>query len=89
MSRSALIVVTAAGLPAAVTPAPTSSALLYCGGGYGPTAGTAVRSAIDDAQNSASGDGLFSCELIGEPFVTEIFGAPYRGHRAGVNVACE
>ncbi|WP_328885243.1 hypothetical protein [Streptomyces sp. NBC_00316] len=77
-------------LLASVTPALASSAL-YCGGGYGPTAEIAVRSAIDDARNSASGEGLFRCELVGEPFVAEIFDDPYRGHffSAGVNMACE
>lgn len=78
-------------LLAAMTPALASGALQYCGGGYGPTAEIAVRSAIDDARNSASGDGLFRCELVGEPFVAEIFDDPYRGHffSAGVTMACE
>jgi hypothetical protein len=73
--------------------APTASALagaIYCGGGYGPTAEVAVQSAIDDARNSASGDGLFNCTLAGEPLVAFVPNDPNRGDffRASVNMSC-
>jgi hypothetical protein len=63
---------------------------LYCGGGRGLTAEGAIQSAIADAENSASGDGLFTCELVGEPQVFESFNDPNFGHifRAQVNMAC-
>ncbi len=67
-----------------------ASAPLYCGGGRGPTADVAIASAIDDAQNSASGDGLFTCVLVGEPQVFQVVNDPLRGtsFRAQVNMAC-
>jgi hypothetical protein len=63
---------------------------LYCGGGRSLTAEGAIQSAIADAENSASGDGLFTCELVGEPQVFESFNDPNFGHvfRAQVNMAC-
>jgi hypothetical protein len=47
----------------------SSAGALYCGGGRGPTAEVAIQSAIDDAENSAEGDGLFTCTPVGEPQV--------------------
>lgn len=63
---------------------------LYCGASRGPTAEVAIQGAIDDASSSASGDGLFNCELVGEPQVFETFNDPNFGHvfRAQVNLAC-
>ena len=92
LTRGALLVAgTAAGLFAMVTPAVASTAGLYCGAGRGATAESAVHAAIEDAENSASGDGLFSCELVGEPEIFEVNDDPYRGDyfRASVNMACE
>jgi hypothetical protein len=81
-----------AGLSVLALAAPTASALsgLYCGGGRGPTAEVAIQSAIDDARNSAQGDGLFDCELVGEPFVAFVENDPWRGdfYRASVNMSC-
>lgn len=50
----------------------------------------AIQSAIDDAQNSAQEDGLFSCTLVGEPFVAFVENDPWRGdfYRASVNMSC-
>lgn len=51
----------------------------FDGGGSGPTPETAVQAAIDDARNTASGYGLFTCELVDEPAV---FPQPPNAHRA-------
>jgi hypothetical protein len=72
---------------------PTASAIadaLYCGAGRGPTSAVAVQSAIWDAENSAQGDGLFTCTLVGEPQVFFIENDPIRGHffRASVKMSC-
>jgi hypothetical protein len=67
-----------------------SASALWCGGGRGPTAQVAIQRAIGDAQIAASGEGLFSCTLVGEPQVFESFNDPNFGHifRAQVNMAC-
>lgn len=41
----------------------------FTGGGFGPTPGTAIQAAIWDAEASAGGEGLYTCELVGEPTV--------------------
>jgi hypothetical protein len=41
----------------------------FDGGGSGSTPETAVQSAIWDAENTASGYGLLTCELVGEAAV--------------------
>jgi hypothetical protein len=41
----------------------------FDGGGSGSTAESAVQAAIWDAEITASGYGLFTCELVGEPAV--------------------
>jgi hypothetical protein len=51
----------------------------FDGGGSGPTPEVAVQAAIDDARNTASGYGLFTCELAGEP---QVFPRPPGSHRA-------
>jgi hypothetical protein len=87
------------GIPLTVGAAATALALmasaasasgLWCGGGRGPTAEIAIQSAIDDARNSAAGEGLFDCTLVGEPQVFETLNDPNFGHvfRAQVNMAC-
>ncbi len=63
---------------------------LYCGGGRGPTPEYAINQAIDDAEASAEGDGLYTCTVVGQPSVWFV---PYEHHqggfyRAGVNMAC-
>ncbi|MGW7518940.1 hypothetical protein ACWGJ2_25465 [Streptomyces sp. NPDC054796] len=91
MTRGALFVAgTAAALLSVTVPAMASTAQ-YCGAGRGPTAETAVQGAIDDAQNSASGNGRFQCELAGAPEIFEIFDDPNFGHifRASVIMNCE
>jgi hypothetical protein len=60
----------------------------FDGGGSGPTPETAVQSAIWDAENTASGYGLFTCELVGEP---EVFPQPpgsLRAFSAQVKMHC-
>jgi hypothetical protein len=89
--RGALVVGAALSVLASLVP--TASAIagaLYCGGGRGPTAEVAIRSAIEDAENSAQGDGLFTCTLVGEPVVAFIQNDPLRGDffRASVNMSC-
>ncbi len=85
-----LTVATASAAALMLFASSASAAGFYCGGGRGPTANVAIQRAIDDARTSASGDGLFSCELIGEPQVFESFNDPYFGHifRAQVNMDC-
>ncbi|MEU7579891.1 hypothetical protein AB0B50_20075 [Streptomyces sp. NPDC041068] len=82
---------TAAALLAVAVPATASTAALYCGAGRGLTAESAIQGAVDDARNSASGDGRFQCELVGAPQIFEVFDDPYFGHvfRASVNMSCE
>jgi hypothetical protein len=79
-----------AALSMLVFSAVASAGAIYCGGGYGPTAEVAIQSAIGDAENSASGDGLFNCTLVGEPTVAFIQNDPNRGDfwRASVNMSC-
>ncbi|MGW7518918.1 hypothetical protein ACWGJ2_25355 [Streptomyces sp. NPDC054796] len=91
MTRGALFVAgTAAALLSVAVPAMASTAQ-YCGAGRGLTAEVAVQGAIDDAQNSASGDGRFHCELEGQPQIFEVFDDPNFGHifRASVVMNCE
>lgn len=59
----------------------------FDGGGYGPTPEQAVWSAIDDAQATASGFGLFTCRLVGAP---EVFPSsnPRRPFNAQVRLHC-
>ncbi len=56
----------------------TGAADMFTGGGFGPTAQTAVQAAIWDAENSAYSSQMYSCQLAGEPL---IFSRrhPYRG----------
>jgi hypothetical protein len=74
----------------ALTMSSATASGLWCGAGRGPTAEVAIQSAIGDAESSAAGEGLFSCELVGEPQVFETFNDPNFGHvfRAQVNMAC-
>ena len=85
-----LTVIGASAAAMALFASSASAAGFYCGAARGLTAEVAIQGAIDDAQNSASGDGLFNCELIGEPQVFESFNDPYFGHifRAQVNLDC-
>jgi hypothetical protein len=88
---SAPLTIGAAAVTALVMFASSASASgLWCGGGRGLTAETAIQRAIEDARTSASGEGLFTCELVGEPQVFETFNDPNFGHifRAQVNMAC-
>ena len=90
-SIGAPLTIGAASVTALVMFASSASAAgLYCGGGRGPTANVAIQRAIEDANTSASGDGLFTCELVGEPQVFESLNDPNFGHvfRAQVNMAC-
>lgn len=80
-----------AALVATTAPAMASGSALYCGAARGLTADNAVQGAVDDARNSASGDGRFQCELVGEPQIFETFDDPYFGHvfRASVTMECQ
>jgi hypothetical protein len=68
----------------ALTAVSASASGLYNGCSFGPTPERAIEKAIDDAENSASGDGLFTCELVGEPLVWRD-GPRFR---AAVDMAC-
>ena len=74
----------------ALTASAADASALWCGAGRGRTAEGAIQSAMDDARTSASGEGLFTCELVGEPEVFESFNDPNYGHvfRAQVNMSC-
>jgi hypothetical protein len=70
---------------------PSASAFvpeLFDGGGYGPTAETAVQQAIGDAETTASAYGLYTCELIGEPQVFQQPPGSLRAFRAQVRLRC-
>jgi hypothetical protein len=72
---------------------PTLSAhadVLYGGTGRGATIPKAINKAVDDAEVSASGDGLFTCTIVGEPIIEDLFGNSYQipFWRASVNMTC-
>ena len=73
-------------LPAA--PLAAQAPELFDGGGYGPTAGSAVQAAIWDAETTASTYGLFDCQLVGEPAVLPQAPGSRRAFRAQVTVRC-
>jgi hypothetical protein len=68
----------------ALTAASANASALFNGCSFGSTPERAIEKAIDDAENSASGEGLFNCELVGEPLVW------WDGvrFRAAVDMAC-
>jgi hypothetical protein len=68
----------------ALTTASANAAALFNGCSFGSTPERAIEKAIDDAEVSASGEGLFNCELVGEPLVW------WDGlrFRAAVDMAC-
>jgi hypothetical protein len=68
----------------ALTAVSASASGLYNGCSFGPTPERAIEKAIDDAENSASGDGFFNCEIVGEPLVWHD-GSRWR---AAVDMAC-
>ncbi len=78
-------------LAGALTTMPSSAWVpeLFDGGGYGPTAETAVRAAIEDAEVTASGYQLYTCELVGEPSVFQQPPGSLRAFRAQVRLHCE
>lgn len=53
----------------ALTAMSASAAGLFNGCSFGSTPERAIQKAIDDAEYFASADGLFTCELVGEPLV--------------------
>ena len=79
----------ALGLAGAMTTSASAQFVpaFFDGGGYGPTAEQAVWAAIDDAQVTASGFGLFTCRLVGAP---EVFPSsnPRRPFNAQVRMHC-
>jgi hypothetical protein len=76
--------------PSASSASAEESGKLFTGAGRGPTSEVAIRSATDDAANSASAEGLFNCTPVGEPEVFESTNDPNFGHvfRAQVTVSC-
>ena len=68
----------------ALTATSANAAALFNGCSFGSTPQRAIEKAIDDTENSASGEGLFSCKLVGEPLVW------WDGlrFRAAVDMAC-
>lgn len=68
----------------ALTAASASGSGLFNGCSFGSTPERAIAKAIDDAENSASGEGLFDCVVVGEPLVW------WDGlrFRAAVDMAC-
>ena len=80
----------AAALAAALLAAPLSAggAQLFDGGGYGPTAQTAIQAAIWDAEATASAYGLFACVLVGEPMIFQNPPGSRRAFNAQVQMRC-
>jgi hypothetical protein len=62
---------------------------VFDGAGYGPTAEYAVQAAIWDAEASASGYGLYRCELVEEPTVFQQPAYSRRAFRAQARLFCE
>jgi hypothetical protein len=77
-------------LGAASSASADSTGMLFDGGGRGPTAEVAIRSAIGDAETSASAYQLYTCTPVGQPQVFESANDPNLGHvfRAQVTVSC-
>ena len=81
----------AVSLLGAASSAPAdSNGMLFEGGGRGPTAEVAIRSAIDDAATSAGAYQLYTCTPVGRPQVFESTNDPNFGHvfRAQATVSC-
>jgi hypothetical protein len=68
----------------ALTASSASASGLFGGCSFGSTPERAIERAIDDAENSASGEGLFNCVVVGEPLVWWD-GSRFR---AAVDMAC-
>ncbi len=68
----------------ALTAASASASGLFSGCSFGSTPERAIQKAIDDAEYFASAEGLFNCELVGEPLVWRD-GSFYR---AAVDLSC-
>jgi hypothetical protein len=68
----------------ALTAVSANATGLFSGCSFGSTPERAIEKAIDDAEVSASGEGLFNCELVGEPLVWWD-GSTFR---AAVDMAC-
>ena len=66
---AALAIVGTSLLPVVATSSEAEAYRLFTGGGYGPTPALAVQAAIEDAENSASAEQLYTCELVGQPMV--------------------
>ena len=65
------------------------SAMVFTGGGSGPTAAIAIRRAFNDAATSASASGLYNCNQVGEPQLFSTPNDPFgRYFRAMVDVSC-
>lgn len=56
-----------------------SGGMLFTGGGFGASREAAIQAAIWDAEASAASEGLFTCQLVGEP---EVFPQSNRPKRA-------
>lgn len=68
--RRTAVVSAALGLLACLAPTSyAAGARLFTGGGYALDAAGAVQAAIEDAENSAGAEQLYTCELVGEPQV--------------------
>ena len=84
-SRAALAVIGTGLFLTAASVSAAGAAKLFTGGGYGPTQELAVQAAIEDGQNSASSEQLYTCVLVGQP---RVFG-PFAGPRGGVRFTAE
>jgi hypothetical protein len=84
-SRAALGVIGAGVFLAAASVSAGGAAKVFTGGGYGTTPELAIQSAIEDGQNSASAEQLYTCVLVGQP---RTFG-PFQGPRGFVRFTAE
>lgn len=67
-----------------------SGTMLATGGGRGAIAESAIQAAVEDGKNTASASGFYTCSVVGQPAVFEVFNHPYFGHTffAEATVSC-
>lgn len=71
-----------------ITPAYAATAL-FEGGGFGATPEGAIQAAIWDAEASASAEGFFECDIVGQPTVFPQPPNSRRAFTAQVTLLCE
>ncbi len=67
----------------------SAATALFEGGGFGATPEGAIQAAIWDAEASASAEGFFECEIVGQPAVFPQPPNSRRAFTAQVTLRCE